>query len=580
RGRGGARAGPRGGIARGRRARDPGRMSGRVYLVGAGPGDPGLLTRRGERCLVAADVVVHDRLVGSRLLDLVRPGAEVIALGRSHDDRDRPSQEAIEALLVERAKAGKTVVRLKNGDPFLLGRGAEEAQALRRAEVPFEVVPGVSSAFAVPAYAGIPLTHRDHASLVTIATGHQARVGDETVPPALPWDALARQGGTLVFLMGMRQLAAIMAALIAHGLAADAPAAAIQSGTTGAQATVVATAGTLAARVRAAGLTAPGVVVVGSVVTLRERIAWFEERPLFGRRVVVTRPRAQAGALADLLEAEGAEVITFPTIAIAPPPDPAPLERAVAAAGGYDWIVFTSANGVEAFFARFAAARRDVRELASVRLAAIGPATAAQLERRLLRVAVTAADYRAEGLVQHFGKGRGVAEAWSPRRSRPRATSAARSLARRWSPWRRGGASACRTRCSAGCWTPCSSAGCSSATPGRCPWPAASDRCSSRSSGSAPSSDTGTTPSVTPAPSIQRRPPRSSGRSSTSPSGSPSCSSSRRSPATGSAPCRCGSSRSCRPPRSSRSWPSASRRGWSAACSRSSISSRCWRPSS
>jgi len=374
-------------------------MSGRVYLVGAGPGDPGLLTRRGERCLVAADVVVHDRLVGSRLLDLVRPGAEVISLGRSHDDRDRPSQEAIEALLVERAKAGKTVVRLKNGDPFLLGRGAEEAEALRRAEVPFEVVPGVSSAFAVPAYAGIPLTHRDHASLVTIATGHQARVGDETVPPALPWDALARQGGTLVFLMGMRQMAAIMAALIAHGLAADTPAAAIQSGTTGAQATVVATAGTLAARVRAAGLTAPGVVVVGSVVTLRERIAWFEERPLFGRRVVVTRPRAQAGALADLLEAEGAEVITFPTIAIAPPPDPAPLERAVAAAGGYDWIVFTSANGVEAFFARFAAARLDVRELASVRLAAIGPETAAQLERRLLRVAVTAADYRAEGLV-------------------------------------------------------------------------------------------------------------------------------------------------------------------------------------
>jgi len=345
-------------------------MSGRVYLVGAGPGDPGLLTRRGERCLVAADVVVHDRLVGSRLLDLVRPGAEVIALGRSHDDRDRPSQEAIEALLVERAKAGKTVVRLKNGDPFLLGRGAEEAEALRRAEVPFEVVPGVSSAFAVPAYAGIPLTHRDHASLVTIATGHQACVGDETVPPALPWDALARQGGTLVFLMGIRQMAAIMAALIAHGLAADTPAAAIQSGTTGAQATVVATAGTLAARVRAAGLAAPGVVVVGSVVTL-----------------------------AELLEAEGAEVITFPTIAIAPPPDPAPLERAVAAAGGYDWIVFTSANGVEAFFARFAAARRDVRELASVRLAAIGPETAAQLECRLLRVAVTAADYRAEGLV-------------------------------------------------------------------------------------------------------------------------------------------------------------------------------------
>ena len=374
-------------------------MTGRVYLVGAGPGDPGLLTRRGERCLASADVVVHDRLVGPRLLELVRPGVEVVALGRSHDDSDRPSQAAVEALLVERARAGKTVVRLKNGDPFLLGRGGEEAEALRRAGVPFEIVPGVSSAFAVPAYAGIPLTHRDHASLVTIATGHQARVGDEVVPPALPWEALARHGGTLVFLMGMRQMPAIMAALIAHGLPPDTPAAAIQSGTTGAQATVVASAATLAARVRAAGLVAPGVVVVGSVVTLRERIAWFEERPLFGRRVVVTRPRAQAGALADLLEAEGAEVIPFPTIAIAPPADPAPLERAVAAAGGYDWIVFTSANGVEAFFTRFAATRRDVRELEPVRLAAIGPETAAQLERRLLRVAVAAEDYRAEGLV-------------------------------------------------------------------------------------------------------------------------------------------------------------------------------------
>ena len=374
-------------------------MSGRVYVVGAGPGDPGLLTRRGESCLAAADVVVHDYLVGPRLLGFARAGAEIVALGRSHDDRDRPSQEAIEALLVERARAGKTVVRLKNGDPFLLGRGAEEAEALRRAGVPFEIVPGVSSAFAVPAYAGIPLTHREHASLVTIATGHQARAGDETAPPALPWDALARQGGTLVFLMGVRQMPAILAALVAHGMPAGTPAAAIRSGTTGAQATVVATVGTLAERVRAARLEAPGVVVVGSVVELRERIAWFEGRPLFGRRVVVTRPRAQAGALAERLEADGAEVIPFPTIAIVPPDDPAPLERAVATASGYDWLVFTSANGVDAFFARFAAARRDVRELASVRLAAIGPETAAQLERRLLRVAVAADEYRAEGLV-------------------------------------------------------------------------------------------------------------------------------------------------------------------------------------
>jgi uroporphyrinogen III methyltransferase/synthase len=374
-------------------------MTGRVYLVGAGPGDPGLLTRRGERCLAAADVVVHDYLVGPRLLELARPGAEIVALGRSHADPGRPGQEAIEALLVERARAGKTVVRLKNGDPFLLGRGAEEAEALGRAGVPFEIVPGVSSAFAVPTYAGIPLTHRDHASLVTIATGHQARCAGEPAPPALPWDALARQEGTLVFLMGMGQLPAILAALVAHGLAADTPAAAVQWGTTGRQATVVGDVATLAGRVRAAGLGAPGVLVVGSVVALRERVRWFEARPLFGRRIVVTRPRPQGALLADLLEERGADVVPFPTIEIAPPLDAPALERAVAASPGYDWIVFTSANGVEAFFARFAAQGRDVRELARVQLAAIGPETAAQLARRLLRAAVVPDDYRAEGLL-------------------------------------------------------------------------------------------------------------------------------------------------------------------------------------
>jgi uroporphyrinogen III methyltransferase / synthase len=370
-------------------------VTARVHLVGAGPGDPGLLTRRGERCLAAADVVVHDWLVGPRLLDLVRPGAEVIAVGTPHGDPGRLAQSEIEALLIDRARAGKTVVRLKNGDPFLLGRGAEEAEALVRAGVPFDVVPGVSTAFAVPAYAGIPLTHRDHASLVTIATGHQARVETGAGPPDLPWDQLARAGGTLVFLMGVRQLRAIMSALVSHGLAANTPAAAIERGTTGRQRTVVATVATLAD----AGIEAPAIVVVGAVVQLRERIRWFEERPLFGRRIVVTRPRGQAGALADLLEERGAEVIAFPTIAIAPPPDPAPLARAVATAASYDWIVFTSANGVRAFFERFASEGRDVRELARARLAAIGPETAAALGARLLRAAIVPADYRAEGLL-------------------------------------------------------------------------------------------------------------------------------------------------------------------------------------
>lgn len=372
-------------------------MSGRVFLVGAGPGDPGLLTRRAERLLAAADVVVHDALVGPRLLEAVRPDAEVIALARADDGTERPSQPEIEALLVAHARSGKTVVRLKNGDPFIFGRGGEEALALRAAGVAFEVVPGVTSAIAAPAYAGIPLTHRDHASLVTIATGHQA--DDRGGAPALPWAALVAQGGTLVFLMGMRRLGAILEALRGHGLAPETPAAAIEWGTTGRQRTVVGTAATLARDAEAAGLASPAVLVVGAVVGLRERIRWFETRPLLGRRVVVTRARAQAGPLADRLEADGAEVILFPTIVLEPPADPTAVERAVAAAATYDWIVFTSANAVRVFFERFAAQGRDVRELAPVRLAAIGPETAAGLAERLLRPAVLPEEYRAEGIL-------------------------------------------------------------------------------------------------------------------------------------------------------------------------------------
>jgi uroporphyrinogen III methyltransferase/synthase len=385
-------------------------MSGRVYLVGAGPGDPGLLTRRAERCLAAADVVVHDYLVSASLLSLVRPQAELVAVGRSHDAR--LAQADIEALLVTRARAGKVVVRLKNGDPFLFGRGGEEAEALRRAGIPFEVVPGVSSALAVPAHAGIPLTHRDHASLVTIATGHQALddAEDGPVAPALPWASLVGTGGTLVFLMGMRALSEITSALIAHGMAPDTPAAVVVRGTTARQARVVATVATIAAEARAAGLGAPGVVVVGSVVGLGERLAWAEARPLFGRRIVVTRAREQAAGLADLLEAHGAEVILFPTIALAPPEDPAPLDRAVAAAASYDWMFFTSVNGVRAFFAAFAASGRDVRELSRVSIGAIGPETAAELERRLLRPELVPEEYRAEGLVRAL-EGKAVAGA-------------------------------------------------------------------------------------------------------------------------------------------------------------------------
>jgi uroporphyrinogen III methyltransferase/synthase len=378
-------------------------MRGRVYLVGAGPGHPGLLTVRGQALLARADVVVTDHLVPRQMLAVVRPEAVVIGAGRPHGDGARLEQREIERLLIEHARAGRIVVRLKNGDPMLFGRGAEEGAALSAAGVPFEIVPGVTSAIAVPAYAGIPLTHRDHASLVTIATGHQRADADgDARLPALPWAQLATQGGTLVFLMAVRELAALLETLVRHGLAADRPAAAVQQGTRARQRTIVATAGTLAARAEAEGLEAPAVVVIGDVVSLRRQVAWAERRPLAGRRIVVTRPREQAAALADRLEALGAEVLAVPTIVLEPPDDPAIFDRAVAGAVSYDWIVFTSVNGVRAFFERFAARGRDVRTLGSVRLAAIGSETARVLDAMLLRPALVPKEYRAEALVEAF----------------------------------------------------------------------------------------------------------------------------------------------------------------------------------
>lgn len=380
-------------------------MSGRVYLVGAGPGDPGLLTLRGQRCLAAAQVVVHDDLVNRRLLDHVSPDAEIVDVGRPHGDPGRLTQAAIAELLVSHARQGRVVVRLKTGDPFLFGRGGEEAQVLRAAGVAFEIVPGVTSAIAVPAYAGIPVTDRDHASIVTIVTGHLACGGDDPGgPPGLPWEALAHQGGTLVFLMAVKHLSAIGEALVRHGLPASTPAAVIERGTTGRQRTLVGTMASLPAAARAAGVQAPAVVVVGRAVSLREQIAWFESRPLFGRRILVTRARAQAGHLAALLEEQGAQVMVFPTIAIASAPDPEAFDRAVAAGGSYDWIIFTSPNGVRAFFERLGIIGGDVRELARARIAAIGSQTAAELARRLVRPALVPTEFRAEGLLDALGE--------------------------------------------------------------------------------------------------------------------------------------------------------------------------------
>jgi uroporphyrinogen III methyltransferase/synthase len=362
-----------------------------VYLVGAGPGDPGLLTRRGAEVLARADVVVHDRLSAVELLELAPLGAERIDVGkapRSH----RLSQDAINALLVERGRTGQCVVRLKGGDPFVFARGSEEAQALSDAGVAYEVVPGVSSALAVPAYAGIPVTQRFSSTSVTVVTGHEdPRSGEGTVD----WEAVARVRGTIVILMGVGRWPQIAERLLAGGLAPDTPAAAVRWGSRPDQTTVRATLATLGDH----QLAAPSVIVVGAVAAADHR--WFEDRPLFGRTVVVTRARAQASTLVARLAELGARVVEAPVIEIVDPPDGgAELGAAVAAIDTYDWVVFTSPNGVQRTFARIP----DARVLGGVAVAAIGPGTAEALARYRVVPDLLPEAFVAESLLHAFPK--------------------------------------------------------------------------------------------------------------------------------------------------------------------------------
>lgn len=371
-------------------------MKGRVYLVGAGPGDPGLLTLKGREVLARADVVLYDALANARLLDFAPPGAARILVGKRHG-RESVGQDWIEEAMVGYAREGKTVVRLKGGDPFIFGRGGEEAQACRRADIAFEVVPGVTSAIAAAAYAGIPLTHREHSSIVTFVTGQPGTAREDY---DVDWEGLARCGGTLVLLMAMTRMGEIAARLIAGGLSPDTPAAAVRWGTLPRQQTVRGTLADIDARAKAALVRPPVVFVIGSVAELASQLNWFERLPLFGRRIVVTRARHQAGALASRLEAVGACVVEFPTIEI--------CDNDIAAevfdrAASYDWIVFTSVNGVEAFFGQWRRDGRDLRGLAGVSLAAIGPATRAAVEERGLCVAAQPSEYRAEALLESLG---------------------------------------------------------------------------------------------------------------------------------------------------------------------------------
>jgi uroporphyrinogen III methyltransferase/synthase len=366
-----------------------------VYLIGAGPGDPGLITVKGRDCLGRADVVVYDYLANPALLDEAPAAAERIYVGKTCGRHHLP-QPDINALLIARARQGLTVARLKGGDPFIFGRGGEEAETLRQAGVPFEVVPGISAGFAAAAYAGIPLTHRDFTTSLGLVTGHEK---PEKKVSNLDWQKLATGVGTLVFYMGMANLELIVEKLLAHGRSPETPAAVIRWGTTPNQQTVASPLSEIARKVRAANLKPPAVIVVGEVVALRDKLRWFDNRPLFGRRVLVTRSRHQAADLAGRLEAAGAEALCLPTIAIAPPPDWRDLDEAIARLAGTDLLVLTSVNGVEAFFARLAAAGLDSRALHDVTLVTVGPKTAAALAGHGLRADLVPADHRAEGIV-------------------------------------------------------------------------------------------------------------------------------------------------------------------------------------
>jgi len=362
-----------------------------VYLVGAGPGDPGLLTVRGDEVLRRADVVVYDRLSVEALLDLAPPEAERISVGKA-PGRVTMSQDDINALLVERGRAGGTVVRLKGGDPFVFARGGEEAAALAAADVPFEVVPGITSAVAVPAYAGIPLTLRHSSTSFTVVTGHEdPSVGDDGT---VDWDAVARVGGTIVILMGVARIGRIAERLIAAGRSPDTPAAAVRWGTRPEQHTIRATLGTIAAQ----PLEAPSVIVVGDVAGVD--LAWFERRPLLGRRVVVTRTRRQASALSAGLRSLGADPVEVPVIEIADPDDGGTALRAAAAdLGAYDCVTVTSPNGAERLLAAVTATGGDARRFGTATVAAIGPATARVLAAGGIVADVVPERYVAESLL-------------------------------------------------------------------------------------------------------------------------------------------------------------------------------------
>ncbi len=374
--------------------------TGIVYLVGAGPGDPGLLTLRAKECIELADVLVYDYLSNAEFLRMAKPGSERIYAGKKAKDHTL-TQDQINALIVAKAREGKIVTRLKGGDPVLFGRGAEEAAELAAAGIPYEIVPGVSSSIAGPIYAGIPVTHRSHASQLTIFTGHE----DPTKPESsLDYAHLAKTPGTRVMLMGVERMMEITGELIKHGANPDTPVALVRWATRGNQQTLTGTLGTIAGIVKATGFKAPAVCVIGDVVKERANINWFENRPLFGKRIVVTRTRHQAGGLTKQLSQLGADVIELPTIKIVEPKNRLEFGELVQDCYTYDWIIFSSPNGVDAFFEMFYKLYSDARSIGGVKIACIGPGTAEKVKQYHLAVDLMPDKYVAEGLVAKFKK--------------------------------------------------------------------------------------------------------------------------------------------------------------------------------
>jgi uroporphyrinogen III methyltransferase/synthase len=368
----------------------------KVYLVGSGPGDPGLITVKGLDCIRRADVIIYDHLVSEEFLKEAKEGAEIIYVGKE-GSRHTLEQDEINRLLAEKAQTGRVVVRLKGGDPFVFGRGGEEAVYLAERGIPFEVVPGITAAIAAPAYAGIPVTHRGYTSTLGLLTGHEDPTKGGS---AIPWDKISTAMGTLAIYMGIKNLPYIVGELLKHGRPKDTPVAVIRWGTTAQQKTIVGTLGDILEKTK--GLEPPAVTVVGEVVKLREYLNWFETRPLYGKTVVVTRARDQASDFARELEELGARVIEFPTIKIVEPEDFTPLDRELRRLESFHWVIFTSVNGVDCFFNRLFQLGSDARALKGVKICAIGPATAQAVRRYYLRVDCQPSKYVAEEVLEEL----------------------------------------------------------------------------------------------------------------------------------------------------------------------------------